>query len=79
MNNNNNDNLYENDTYFVRVGISIDYEGPTKERSIYQVVNKLTEVIEREDFALPSAIEHANYLHEALEKVQQNTSAVVTH
>ena len=79
MNNNNNDNLYENDLYFVRVGVSIDYDGPTKERDIYQVVNKQTMMIERENFALPSAIEDANYLHEALIRVQPQSAAVVTH
>lgn len=63
----NNDCLYETNTYFVRVGGSLDFDGPTANRLLYQVVNRNTEVVEREDFALPFAIRMAKDLERELE------------
>jgi len=59
--------LFETDTYCVKVGASLDFDGPTKGRPLYQVVNKNTAVVEREEFALPFAIRTAQGLEEDLE------------
>jgi hypothetical protein len=56
--------LFENENYKVVVGESIDYDGPTKPRLLYQIVNTKTDVIEREDFMYPSAVDIARRLNE---------------
>jgi len=58
--------LYETNTYKISVGKSLDFDGPTPGRLLYQVINKNTQVVEREDFALASAIQTANVLDEQL-------------
>jgi len=70
-----NASLYETDSYVVRVGNSLDFDGPTKERPLYQIVNKTTEVVEREEFALPFAIRTALGLEEDLVKVMAGDGA----
>ncbi len=62
----NNNNLFETDEYTVSVGKSLDFDGPTPGRLLYQIINKNTAVVEREDFALPFAIETAKSLQEQL-------------
>jgi len=73
--------LHQTDTYRVVVGKSLDFDGPTPGRLLYQVVNKNTQVVEREDFALAAAIMTANMLDEQLVEVLGSTSplTIVAH
>jgi hypothetical protein len=50
--------IFENDNYIVQVGDS--YEGCAGGKT-YHVVNKFTNVIEREDSMWPSAVESAQF------------------
>jgi len=76
--------LFETDSYRVIVGPSLDFDGPTPGRVLYQIVNKETEVVEREEFALPFAIRTAMGLDEDLIKVlagddEEDVPALVSH
>ncbi len=80
----NNNNLFETDEYTVSVGKSLDFDGPTPGRLLYQIINKNTSVVEREDFALPFAIETAKSLQEQLVVALEgegagSTTAILTH
>lgn len=71
---NNNDSLYSNLHYFIRVGESLDFNGPTENRLLYQIVNRETEVVEHEAFALPNAIKAADTLNTELSAVNMASS-----
>lgn len=61
-----NNAIHENDNYIVSVGESLDYDGPTAKRLMYQIINKETGVVERENFALPYAIAEADSFDDLL-------------
>lgn len=60
--------VYENDNYQVVVGLTTRFVGPVDKDGAhvqtngYQIINKITGVVERETFIYPQAIEDARYL-----------------
>jgi hypothetical protein len=72
----NNSIVYENDNYLVQVAASEENVGGMA----YQVVNKKTAVIEREDPVWPSAVQAAKYFDEEIKHVESSeaTTEVVS-
>ena len=66
----NNSIVYENDNYLVQVAASEENIGGMA----YQVVNKKTKVIEREDPVWPSAVQAAKYFDEEIKHVESEDS-----
>ena len=79
-----NASLFETDSYQVVVGPSLDFDGPTPGRVLYQIINKVTNVVEREEFALPFAIRTAIGLDKDLVEVragddEEDVPQIVAH